>query len=203
MKNSLIFDLDGTLWDSTKQIKIVWNNIAQKYNINLSEFTIESIMGLNNAEIISKIFNNDISLGNSFLDECQKSENEFLAIHGGNIYPNTIHTIQELSKKYNLYIVSNCQKGYIETFLEFYNLNHYFKDFECSGNTDLPKASNIKLLMKRNSIDNSIYIGDTEKDYDAAINSNNRFIWASYGFGDCKNYDYCINDIKELLDILK
>ena len=202
MKDSLIFDLDGTLWDSTKQIKIVWTTIAKQYNIDLNKIPIESIMGLSNSDIIAKFFNNNPSLGNSFLNECQNSENEFLAIHGGNIYPNTIDTIQELSKKYNLYIVSNCQKGYIETFLNFYNLNHYFKDFECSGNTNLPKASNIQLLMARNGIDSSIYIGDTEKDHDAAINSNNRFIWASYGFGTCKDYDYIIKDIKELLDIL-
>ena len=56
--------------------------------------------------------------------------------------------------------------------------------------------------MKRNNINNSIYIGDTEKDYISAINSNNEFIWAKYGFGICKNYDNYINDISELLSIL-
>lgn len=202
MKDSLIFDLDGTLWDSTKQIKIVWNNVAQKYKIDLNKISIEAIMGLSNSEIISNFFNNDTSLGNSFLDECQKNENDYLSINGGNIYPSTMQTIQTLSKKYNLFIVSNCQQGYIETFLKFYNLNNYFIDFECSGNTKLSKTSNIKLLMERNNIKTSIYIGDTENDYNAAINSNNRFIWASYGFGNCNKYDYRINDIKELLNIL-
>ena len=202
MKDSLIFDLDGTLWDSTKQIKIVWNKVAQKYKINLNKISIEAIMGLSNSEIISNFFNNDTLLGYSFLEECQKSENEYLSINGGNIYANTIQTIHTLSTKYNLFIVSNCQKGYIETFLDFYNLNDYFMDFECSGNTNLPKTLNIKLLMKRNNIKTSIYIGDTENDYNAAINSNNRFIWASYGFGNCNKYDYQINDIKELLNIL-
>ena len=185
MKDSLIFDLDGTLWDSTKQIKIVWTTIAKQYNIDLNKIPIESIMGLSNSDIIAKFFNNNPSLGNSFLNECQNSENEFLAIHGGNIYPNTIDTIQELSKKYNLYIVSNCQKGYIETFLNFYNLNHYFKDFECSGNTNLPKASNIQLLMARNGIDSSIYIGDAEKDHDAG----------SGLLGGCQHGDHCLYDL--------
>lgn len=159
-------------------------------------------MGLSNSEIISNFFNNDTLLGNSFLDECQKNENDYLSIHGGNIYPNTIQTIQTLSKKYNLFIVSNCQQGYIETFLKFYNLNNYFIDFECSGNTKLSKTSNIKLLMERNNIKAAIYTGDTENDYNAATNSNNCFIWASYGFGNCNKYDYKINDIKELLSIL-
>ena len=57
--------------------------------------------------------------------------------------------------------------------------------------------------MERNNIDHSIYIGDTEKDYLFTINSNNKFIWATYGFGICKNYDYFINAISELLTILQ
>ena len=122
---------------------------------------------------------------------------------GGNIYANSINTIKELSKDYDLFIVSNCQSGYIEAFLKYYNLESYFKDYECSGNTNLSKHKNLKLLMKRNNITHSIYIGDTEKDYLAAKQSNNIFIWAKYGFGKCNTYDYCINDISELLKILK
>lgn len=121
----------------------------------------------------------------------------------GNIYTNSINTIKELSKDYDLFIVSNCQSGYIEAFLKYFNLQSFFKDYECSGNTNLSKEHNIKLLMKRNNITQSIYIGDTEKDYLAAKQSNNIFIWAKYGFGICNTYDYCINDISELLQLLK
>ena len=202
MKKSLIFDLDGTLWDTTKQIEIIWINVAKKYNININKSSIKNIMGLTNPEIISTLFNNDSNIGNLFIKECQKTENEYLSAHGGNIYINTISTIKKLSEKFNLYIVSNCQDGYIEAFLNFYHLNNYFKDYECSGRTNLSKVHNLKLLMKRNNINNSIYIGDTEKDYISAINSNNKFIWAKYGFGICKNYDNYINDISELLSIL-
>lgn len=97
MKGSLIFDLDGTLWDSTKQIKIVWNNVAQKYKIDLNKISIEAIMGLSNSEIISNFFNNDTLLGNSFLDECQKNENDYLSF--------MVETyILTLYKPYKLYL---------------------------------------------------------------------------------------------------
>ena len=128
MKVSLIFDLDGTLWDTTEQVSIVWNNVAKKYNIEIEKFSIKSIMGLTTSEIISKLFNNDIELGKSFINDCQESENEYLSMHGGNIYVNTISTIKKLVKKFDLYIVSNCQDGYIQSFLYFYDLENYFKN---------------------------------------------------------------------------
>ena len=86
----------------------------------------------------------------------------------GNIYENTIFTIKELSAKFDLFIVSNCQSGYIEAFLKYYELQSFFKDYECSGNTNKNKEYNIKLHMKRSDISNSIYIGDTAKDCIAA-----------------------------------
>lgn len=202
MKKTLIFDLDGTLWDSTKQISTVWKKIANSYNINFNEIPINDLMGLTTNEIIEKLFHNNYELGNQYINEFQEKEVEYLSIHGGNIYTNTISTIKELAKKFNLFIVSNCQKGYIESFLSYYNLTQFFKDFECSGNTNLSKAENIQLLMKRNNIKNSIYVGDTSGDFFSAKKSNNKFIWAKYGFGICENYDYCISDISELLNIL-
>lgn len=118
---------------------------------------------------------------------------------GGNIYPNTISTIKKLSNKFNLYIVSDCHTGYIDSFLDFYDIRDFFKDFECSGKTQLIKTDTIKILMSRNNISDSFYIGDTQEDYYAAINSSNKFIWAKYGFGTCTKFDYAINDISELI----
>lgn len=202
MKKSIIFDLDGTLWDTTKQIEIVWKSISKKYKLKIDKNKIKEIMGLNKQEIVSMLFYSNLELGYKFMNECQNAENKYLSLNGGKIYKNTKSTIMKLYKKFDLYIVSNCQKGYIETFLKYYNLQKYFKDFECSGNTNKSKEENIKLLMNRNNITESIYIGDTQNDYKSAIGSNNKFIWAKYGFGVCKEYDYCINDISELLIVL-
>ena len=82
MKKTLIFDLDGTLWDSTKQIAIVWKNISRKYNINITLDMIKQIMGLTMEEIALTLFNGDLSIGHQFIMECQESENSYLALHG-------------------------------------------------------------------------------------------------------------------------
>ena len=83
----------------------------------------------------------------------------------------------------------------------FYSIIH-FKDFECSGNTGEEKSKNITRILHRNNISFAIYVGDTEKDYYASKVNNLPFIWASYGFGICEKYDWCINDISELKKIV-
>lgn len=199
MKKAIIFDLDGTLWDTSREVEFVWSKIAKDYNIEIKDNQIKNIMGLDKNEIIEYFFNNNSELGNQFITECQNKENEYLSKFGGGIYKDTIRTIQKLFEIYNLYIVSNCQAGYIETFLDYYNLENYFKDYECSGNTNKNKEENIRLIMKRNNIMDAVYVGDTIKDYQATKNNNIKFIWAEYGFGFCDCYDCKINSIGELL----
>ena len=63
MKKSIIFDLDGTLWDTTVQVNEVWNKIAKKYNLEISSERIKDIMGMTKEEIINFIFENNIELG--------------------------------------------------------------------------------------------------------------------------------------------
>ena len=130
----------------------VWNKVANKYNIYLRDKSIRDIMGLTKNEIINYYFADDIKFGEKFITECQNKENEYLSKYGGGVYKNTIKTIQILNENHNLYIVSNCQAGYIETFLNYYNLNRYFKDYESSGNTGKDKNINIKAVLERNNI---------------------------------------------------
>lgn len=203
MEKSVIFDLDGTLWDTTKQIKQVWSNVATRYKLEVQEEQIRKIMGLTKNEIIHSLFADNFELGDKFITECLESEIQYLSKYGGNIYSNTIETLKKLyNDGYNLYIVSNCQIGYIEAFLRYYHLNQYIKDYECSGNTGKDKSHNIRAIMQRNDIVDTIYVGDTEKDYIATKNNNLQFIWANYGFGKCNKPDKTINDISDLLNIL-
>ena len=201
MDKAIIFDLDGTLWDTSRETKRVWKNVAKNYNIKINKEKIKQIMGFTKVEIIEYLFKENMEKGNKFITECQTQENEYLREKGGHIYVNTISTIKSLSTKYDLYIVSNCQSGYIETFLNYYSIENYFKDYECSGNTGLSKYENIRNLIKRNNILKAIYVGDTIKDYEAANKNKLPFIWAEYGFGKCDKYYKKINDISELINL--
>lgn len=201
MKKAIMFDLDGTLWDTTKQCGEVWDKVAEDYNLKFDKSRMNEIMGLTQKEIVEYFFKDNLSKGKEFITECQNKEVVYLDKYGGNIYKNTIETIKELSKNFELYIISNCQEGYIEAFLNYYNLQKYFKDYESHGKTRKDKEYNIKLVKERNNIKDSIYVGDTQKDYLAASKNNIKFVWAKYGFGICNNYDGVIEDISELIKL--
>ena len=204
---NIIFDLDGTLWDSREQIIQAWKNTLQNsLNLSISADDLNSIMGKTNEAIKEKFFKDfDDDIAEKYLNDCQESEVKYLNKYGANIYNETLNTINKLSSKYNLFIVSNCQSGYIESFIQYYKLEDKFKDIECSGNTNKDKSYNTKIIIKRNNLDtkDTCFIGDTEGDYIAAKNNNLTFIFANYGFGNCNTPDIEINSIEELLNILK
>ena len=138
------------------------------------------------------------------MKKLEEAEVKYLSKNGANVFKHTINTIKSLSKSYNLFIVSNCQIGYINSFIDYYHLNNYFIDFECNGNTGLQKVNNIKLIMDRNQLNNddTCYVGDTSSDYDDSSNNKLIFVWAKYGFGKNLDSKYSIDDISKLPEVI-
>ncbi len=132
-----------------------------------------------------------------------EAEHEHLKRYRGLAYKNTVKTIKELSKNNRLFIVSNCQKGYIELFLDSYDLHEYFVDYMCWGDTFNMKGITLKELIERNNINNTCYVGDTSGDKSAAGYAGIPFIYAKYGFGYVEDYNYSIDDISEVIDLLE
>lgn len=82
------------------------------------------------------------------IDGCCQAEHEALLKKCAPLYEGLEHTLQELGKKYPLFIVSNCQAGYIEVFLKATGFGHYFKGHLCPGDTGLAKAANIRKIAR-------------------------------------------------------
>ncbi|AOM82099.1 HAD family hydrolase [Salisediminibacterium beveridgei] len=203
--DSIIFDLDGTLWDSSVSVAKAWNKVIQQFE-ELNEITADDLkaaMGLQADDFSRKLlpaihdeFRNEV------LQKCFVMENQYLASHGGQLYKNVNEMLAGLSKDYQLFIVSNCQEGYIEAFFTYHQVGGYFLDFENSGRTGLSKGENIKILMERNHITNAIYVGDTDGDRKAAQYAEIPFVYAKYGFGEVAQYHYFIDRLEDLIDLL-
>ena len=186
-KSGIIFDMDGTLWDSAKAVADSWTEVvAREYAPErvITEEEIKSVMGLTMDKLAARIFPElPEEKRLQLLEVCGKEENEYLRTHGAIVYPQVEETFQKLKEKYHLYIVSNCQSGYIEAFLEYYGYGKYIEDTECYGNNGLVKGENIRKVAERNHLTKAVYVGDIQGDYDASMQAGVEFIHAGYGFG--------------------
>ncbi len=186
-KKGIIFDMDGTLWDSASGVAKSWTEIVNKeYDKDrvITTKDIQSVMGRTMDKIAEALFPDlEEKRRLELLDHCGNHENDYLREHGGILYPKLEETLQILQKDYFLYIVSNCQSGYIEAFLDHYGFGKYFEDIECYGNNLLQKGENIRKVVERNQLTKAVYVGDIQGDYDATMQAGIPFIHAAYGFG--------------------
>lgn len=206
-KNGILFDLDGTLWDSCVAIMPSWQRIMEAHGIKREPITQEemnSYMG-KTVEQIAPLMLPEVSLEEALniMKEGCVEELEELRQNGATLYEGIIETIKELSENYNLYIVSNSEDGYIQAFIYHYKLDGIIKDFECAGRTRKCKGDNIRMVMERNNITKAFYVGDTIMDFEAAKKANIPFVLANYGFGEVQNPDYIIEKPKDLINITK
>ena len=187
MKKAIIFDLDVTLWDSSASVCESWNIVFSRYpeiTRRLTPADVQGFMGKTLDQIFPiALLDTPDELRRKVLNECVHYELEYIAEHGGRLYPKLRETLVELRRSYALIIVSNCQDGYIQDFLDFADMRGLFGDFESAGGTGLSKGENIKLVIERNSIDKAVYVGDTQGDLDSADFAGIPFIRAAYGFG--------------------
>lgn len=204
--DSIIFDLDGTLWDSREEVAMSWTDILKDSDCDRKSITAEEIsrlMGKTLIEIADILFPSlEKEQQIDLITKCAIYENEYLRKNGAKLFDKLEYTLKELSKKYKLFIVSNCQDGYIEAFFDYFGLKKYFLDYECPGMSDRTKADNIKLVVDRNNLKKPIYVGDTQGDKDATKKAGLEFVFAEYGFGQVDSFDYKIDKIVDLLDLI-
>lgn len=201
--DAIIFDMDGTLWDSSDVVAESWNKVINEcpdVKEPVSADRIKSVMGKHLYKIADELFpylKEEKRL--ELIKACCVYENQLLKVKGGRLFDGLEETLRALKEKTNLYIVSNCQNGYIESFFAYHKLGGYFTDYQCAGTTGKTKGENIIDLIARNNIKSAYYVGDTQIDYDATRKACIPFIFAAYGFGHVEGYEYRIDAITELV----
>ena len=203
--NAVIFDLDGTLWDSSESTFYSVGEIVKKHKLEkISNNTIKNVFGLNKEQAAKHYFPNiDLDTSLKYLREIGNVNINNLMENGAYIYPNLIDVLKNIKKKYKIFIVSNTSRNeYIEAFFNSSGSKEYFDGYLAASKIGISKQDAIKKIINDYKIDNAVYVGDTKLDYDSSINNNIPFIYAKYGFGKIDNYKYSINNLSELPEVL-
>lgn len=204
---SVIFDVDGTIWDSTGEVAISWRETCRKAGYDSHGITKERLMaefGKLLEDIGRSVFA-DLpgEEAMALLHRCCDDENLYLRKHGPAPYPEIPLLFEELkARSVPAAIVSNCQAGYIEAMLHRTGLGPFVCGHLCPGDTGAAKAENIRLAVERFHLQDPVYIGDTMGDYEATKKAGLPFIFASYGFGHVPSPDGIVSHPLALLSFL-
>ncbi len=188
-RRGIILDVDGTLWDAVGVITDSWNVALKRFPDVKGEITCDQMrqcLGKTMFEIADALFSYlPVDRRREVLGTAMEYEVEYLWTHPGKIYPGVAKTLKKLHDAgWHLYIVSNCQKGYIEDFLHALDEDGLIEDHLCFEDTLEEKGVNIRLCVERNALEKAFYVGDTAGDLAASRKAGIGFIFAQYGFGE-------------------
>ena len=203
---SLIFDIDGTLWDSREVIAGGYN--AQLTEEGLERFFVDAellktVFGKTSTEIADIIFEGLApEIKYPLIERCIKrgggSLREDVSSMG---YPNVKETLEQLVKNHRLFIVSNSECGYPELCTKKLGIEHLFSGHLCYGDTLTCKGETIKKLMADHNITSACYIGDTMGDMEASDYAGIPFVFCTYGFGTPDHYWKKVDSFEQLLEL--
>ena len=203
MKGAVLFDLDGTLWDSTAAIVPAWNRVLGQWGKQVTQADMAGIMGLTDGEIAARP-RPGVPEGEALaaVHAAAAAEAEDLYRSGARLYESVAETLEALAKDYRLFLVSNCMDGYIDAFLHAHGLERRFTDAAWLGHPAAGKAENIRALCRKYGLGRACYVGDTASDGAAAGAAGLPFIYAAYGFGVSPEHAGIIKEFSELPRVL-
>lgn len=204
---SLIFDIDGTLWDTRALV-------AEGYNVQLRKEGLDHLQV--DADMLTPLFGKvlseiaDVLFASvpaperyALMKRCMDAEQEFMRTDPCQVgYPKVRETLEELAKRYRLFIVSNSESGYPELCIEKMGLQKLIRGNLCYGDTLTGKGQTILRLMREHHISSAIYIGDTQGDYLATREAGIPFIFAAFGLGQAESWEAKVDTFEELLNLL-
>jgi len=209
--NTIIFDFDGTLIDSSPEIMQAFRMVARNIIPEREYFIDKMIIGPTLIETAQLILNSkDNNKVNKFTKEFIKIYDNILA-QKTKTYSGVSQTLLKLKKKsFKLSIVTNKRLVPTKKIVELYKWENIFDHIICSDSKGFvaSKSLNIKKLLDKDSFYlNSFLLGDTINDGISANENNLKFIRAKYGYG--KNEDWTkikiykdINKFSDILDIV-
>lgn len=205
---SLIFDIDGTLWDTREAAAASYNRQMEEDGYGHLAVTAERLLplfGKTLPEIADIIFDTVPKPRRyKLVEDCSaRLLVDLVTDPSSTGFPGVAETMEKLAKNHRLFIVSNSDRGYPEIAINKLGIGHLISGHMCYGDTLKSKGYTIRKLMETHGIENGVYIGDTQGDYLATVEADVPFIWCSYGFGTPDSYVAKLERFSDLLTVIE
>jgi phosphoglycolate phosphatase len=203
----IIFDLDGTLADTSEGIINSVLYACEKLDLKTEGINLKRFIGPAPMRMYMETFNLSLDKARMATKYHRFFNNEkgFLK---SKKYPKEISTLRYLSKKYDLGVVTLKNSETTKKLLEYLNINSFFKfSYGMDEKESLTKPLLLEKIVARYGKRSCLYIGDTSLDYIACCEVGIDFCFAEYGFGflkadEVKKIKFSIKKISNLKSIL-
>ena len=204
--DAVIFDIDGTLTNSIRPIIASWNRHLETLEhpyVPLDEKLCASLMGKTMDDWAQAVLPElDLSVSRPITEIMEQKENDEIRKNGTDLYPYVKETFEQLSSDYDLFILSNCGKGYIEAVMAHAGIEPYVRGHLCFGDNGIDKPDNLKKMIRDYDLVHPVYVGDTARDQECCEEAGVPFIFVSWGFGDVPDAPYRADSMKDLADLI-
>ncbi|MEE2774585.1 MAG: HAD-IA family hydrolase [Pseudomonadota bacterium] len=201
-----IFDLDGTLVDTAKDLMIAGNSTFRElgWTVRL-EWTKHYAIAIGGGRSMIRY-----GLKAESVSYTEKLVNEFYpiliknynrTIDQNSVLYDGVHEILDIlgSRGWNLGLCTNKPELQADILLSKLGIRSYFSSFIGSDTVEKAKPSAIPLLAAINrangKLDTSVLVGDTITDFKTARAAKTKFVLAKYGHGsNAENLDHVVAD---------
>ena len=200
--DALIFDIDGTLWNASAATAKGWNIGLESLGIDrrITPEEIERVAGNPYERCVDILLPGMRERHPGLLDLLDSHEARAVASDGGEFYDGVIDGIFRLARDCKVFLVSNCQEWYLDTFTRFSRLGPVLSGADCHGMSGVAKHEMLSSMQRDHSLKHPVYIGDTAQDGREASLAGISFIHVAWGFGEPEDGARTVHSFTELLD---
>lgn len=202
--DSIIFDLDGTLWNASIACAKGWNAALAKHGRNdivISPQDMKLVAGKPFMDCVRTLIPGiSAEFHADLIEAIDSGEKNTVEAEGGIAFEGVIDGIRDLAEWCPLFLVSNCQDWYLAAFWKHIAVASFFRASDCHGRSGVSKAEMIRSMATEYELLSPIYIGDTEGDERASRSAEVGFGHVEYGFGKARSPDVKFQSFSAIVD---